>query len=343
MLYSTRPLRLSSVKKLDSAACFLCQWRSFSSSYRQLAAKETKEEPASSGPPPLPPIDAPRATGRAVDKFTPKPLGRPIGIANPPKAGENSGVDKRTFRQKRDDFVNYDKHLEKRKQLTRKMATPYFREWSNMQWSKGKSFLMPPSLFKADRALYFPNFQGQTLEKRKKGISDTTPVLQDKVSVVSIFSSAWAENQVATFASEKQNPELHDAIRKSGGLAQMVQINIEENTLKAWIIKLFMPSLRRRIGASNLARYFLVRRGVTEDTRDAIGLLNSKVGYTYLVDGECRIRWAGSGPSQKEEREGLVKGVNRLVAEANAKKSRVPAGGLTEGMNVRSVGKSTAT
>lgn len=199
------------------------------------------------------------------------------------------------------------------------MATPYFREWSNMQHSKGKSFLAPPSLFKADRALYFPNLHGQTLEK-KKGLSDTTPVLEDKVSIISLFSSAWAENQAATFASEKQNPELHAAVRSSGGAAQIVQINIEENTLKAWVIKLFMPSLRKRIGVSNLGRYFLVRRGITDEMRDAIGLLNSKVGYTYLLDGECKIRWAGSGPAGKEEKEGLVKGVTRLVAELKARK-----------------------
>lgn len=192
-----------------------------------------------------------------------------------------------------------------------------------MQWSKGKSFLAPPSLFRADRALYFPNLHGQTLEMKKNSLSDTTPVLQDKVSVVSVFSSAWAENQAASFVSERQNPELHEAVKNSGGLAQIVKINIEENTLKAWIIKLFMPSLRKRIGTSNLGRYFLIRRGITDDTRDAIGLLNSKVGYTYLLDGDCKIRWAGSGPSDEGERDALVKGVTRLVTDMSKEKRSV--------------------
>jgi ATPase complex subunit ATP10 len=194
---------------------------------------------------------------------------------------------------------------------TQKMSTPYFREWSNMRLHKGKSFLAPPALFRAERALYFPNLHGQTLLKDKKP-RDTTPVLEDKISVVSVFSSAWAENQAATFASEKQNPELHEALRSSGGAAQLVQINYEDNALKAMIVRMFMPNLRKRLG-------------VTDEMRDAIGLLNSKVGYTYLLDSECKIRWAASGPSEGDEKEGLVKGVRRLVDELKNKRASAAA------------------
>jgi len=203
------------------------------------------------------------------------------------------------------------------------MSKPYFREWSNMRLHKGKTFLAPPRLFRADKALYFPNFHGITLTKSKR-LLDTTPVLQGKVSVVSIFSSAWAENQAATFVSENQNRELREAIKNSGGAAQLIQINIEENWLKATLVKLFMPTQRKRLGFDNWGRYFLVQKGVTEDIRDTIGLLNSKVGYTYLLDGECRIRWAGSGQAEGEEKENLVKCVRRLVEESQTKRT-VPA------------------
>lgn len=194
------------------------------------------------------------------------------------------------------------------------MATPYFREWSNMRLHEGKSFLAPSRLFKAERALYFPNFHGQTLIKDKIA-RDTTPVLENRISVVSVYSSQWAENQAATFASERENPELYKVIESSCGLAQMVQINIEENSLKYMLIKLFMSSLRRKYSIDNWGNYFVVRKGVADEIRDAIGLLNSKVGYTYLLDGHCRIRWAGSGPAAIDEREGLVRGVQRLLSE----------------------------
>lgn len=64
------------------------------------------------------PIEAPRSYGkRYKGEFTPKPLPRPIGMPLPPKAGENTGIDSRNLQQRKEDFVNYDKHLERRKEL----------------------------------------------------------------------------------------------------------------------------------------------------------------------------------------------------------------------------------
>ena len=48
---------------------------------------------------------------------TPQPLSRPIGQVTPPQAGQNTGIDTRTWRQRRDDFFNYDKHLARRREL----------------------------------------------------------------------------------------------------------------------------------------------------------------------------------------------------------------------------------
>lgn len=207
---------------------------------------------------------------------------------------------------------------------TKKISTPYFREWSNMRLHKGKSFLAPPALFRADRALYFPNLHGRSLLKTTIP-QDTTPVLEEKISIISVFSSTWAENQAATFASEKNNPELHKIVGGSGGAAQLVQINIEENALKHMLIRLFMPGLRRDYGIDNWKRYFVIRRGITDEIRDAIGLLNSKVGYTYLLDENCKIRWAGSGPAEGDEKDGLVKGARKLLEDLkNKSKVRTP-------------------
>lgn len=283
----------------------------------QQPAPETADAEPKPKIPELPDLlpDAPRAYGKAVEDYTPKPLSRPIGLSKPPQAGENNGVDNRTWSQKRDDFVNYDKHLEKRKMLTQKMSTPYFREWSNMRLHKGKTFLAPPRLFKGSHALWFPNLHGETLVKEKEqAMKDTTTVLEGRVSVVTVFSSAWAEAQVASFASLEKNPELMEVLKDGG--AQLVQINVEENALKAGIISLFKGSLRKRIGEENWGKYFVVRKGLTDDARERIGVLNSKVGYVYLLDGECKIRWAGSGVASQDEREGLVRGVKRLIEEA---------------------------
>ncbi|KAI0418017.1 ATP10 protein-domain-containing protein [Xylaria grammica] len=312
--------------------CRLCEPRAFSTSYRRLANQTVKGTPkpaadttsSKAGPPPQkfiapsPLADAPRSYGKRVEEFTPTPLSRPIGLPYPPEIGQNTGIDHRTLKQRRDDFVDYDKHLERRQILKNKISRPYFRDWSNMQFYKGKTFIAPPRLFKGELSLFFPNLYGRTLLKTDKEPRDTTPVLRGWVSVVSVFSSLWAENQCNTFVSKESNPGVEHIIAESGGRAQHVRVNIEEDAMKAFLVRLWMGRLRRQVGEENYGRYFLVRKGVSDEIREAVGLLNSKVGYTYLLDAECRIRWAGSGPSEGHEREGLVKNLQRLLLEGEA-------------------------
>jgi ATPase complex subunit ATP10 len=190
-----------------------------------------------------------------------------------------------------------------------------------MRFSKGKSFIAPPNIFKSDVALYFPNLRGQTLLKDRSP-KDTTPTFEDRISIVSIFSTRWAENQTHTFVSDEKNKELQDVVKNSKGLAQMAQINLEENWMKAMLVKLFMPGLRKQFEESAWGRYFLVRKGFKQDMKEALGLLNTKVGYIYVLDGQCRIRWAGSGNSSDEEKEGLVKAVRKLIEQSKARKEK---------------------
>lgn len=71
-------------------------------------------------PPPerLPPVDRFPQSEEELRNAKPPELIRPIGLSNPPQAGENSGIDRRGLRQRFDDFVDSDKHLERRRQLS---------------------------------------------------------------------------------------------------------------------------------------------------------------------------------------------------------------------------------
>lgn len=211
--------------------------------------------------------------------------------------------------------------------MTKQIAKPYFRDWSNMRFSKGKVFVAPERLFRAETALFFPNFLGRTLrrgaEKRNRndgygGLGrDTASAMQGKVSVVSFVSNQWAVNQVKTFCGPKDNPGIRELLEENNDVAQRIQINHESNTLKYWILRLFgMGRLRHARTLDQQERYFIVRRGVSEIIKEAIGLLNDKGGYVYLVDTECRIRWAGSAVAEEHEKERMVRGLKRLISEA---------------------------
>ncbi|KAF2214648.1 hypothetical protein CERZMDRAFT_36417 [Cercospora zeae-maydis SCOH1-5] len=271
-------------------------------------------------------------------EHVPQPLTRPIGMNNPPLPGENMGLDNRTLSQRRDDFVNFEKHMERRRTMTKQISKPYFQDWSNLRFHRGKIFKANQRLFRADLSLWFPNFFGKTLSKeaehiedetggwRKDGYKglgrDTCEVMEGKVSVVSIVSSTWAQAQVDTFLSKEQNPELHDVLRENTDVAQRVWINHEENTLRWWLLQAFRSNLRRQLTQDEQRRYFMVRRGVSDTMKMSIGLLNEKVGYVYLVDPDSKIRWAGSADAEPAEREGMVKGLRRLIQEARTPRDR---------------------
>ena len=89
--------------------CTLCQWRASRTSARVHA--ESFRLFSS-----LQPYRA-QASTKDEEEFVPRPLGRPIGFADPPQPGENTGLDNRSLRQRRDDFVSWDRHLKRRKEL----------------------------------------------------------------------------------------------------------------------------------------------------------------------------------------------------------------------------------
>ena len=189
-----------------------------------------------------------------------------------------------------------------------------------MRHHQGKTFIAPEVPFKADVAKYFPNFQGYTLADSWSYL-DTTKVLRGKISIVSFVSESWAEEQAKSFVGKKENPELATLVKKleDKGL-QQVLINYEDDWFKKILIYMFLWYARRKNDRENgrdmRARSFIVTRGVDREFfENNIGITNLRVGYVYLVDQSCKIRWVGNGDASDQERASLVRLARRLVVE----------------------------
>jgi ATPase complex subunit ATP10 len=303
-----------------SNICLRCQWqalrpqriarfptRQFSSSpFFRLPTNDTKP---SSKP-------EPKAKDDEELEFVPKPLGRPIGFKKPPQPGENVTIPrKKTYTGR----TMSERNLEKRKDIVEQWGQNYFRDFKNIRkYRSGKTFIANSRIFKKDLSLYFPNFRGSTL---KESNVDTTDVLKGKVSVVRVYSSQWGEGQVMTFTGKKENPELGEILDNNKDVAQIVDLNIDENWLKAIIVRLFQGRLRSQRSEEDWGKYFMIQKLVSNEIRETIGLMNGRVGYVYLLDEQCRIRWAGSGNAEGTEVGDLNKGLNKLIQDSRDMKA----------------------
>ncbi|KAI5283100.1 Mitochondrial ATPase complex subunit atp10 [Ascosphaera aggregata] len=228
------------------------------------------------------------------------------------------------MRERRADLVDQQKNLQRRQELVRELNRGYFSEWRDMKYHQGKTWIAPTRIFRGDKAGYMPNFYGRSIAKEEKGREKgTTGLLLGKISIVSVYSSAWAQRQAETFTNAKVNGELHEIIKRSGGKVQQMVVNISFSRLKSLLLRLFTWRLRRQLPREMHPRYIFVRKGFTRGIAGQMGISNLSVGYTYLVDEECRIRWAGNSEAWEGEREALNRGVKKLLEmEKKVKKDR---------------------
>lgn len=243
-------------------------------------------------------------------------LNRPIGDAERPTVTDNTGIDTRTREQKKADFVNYDRHLLRRKELTHEMAKSQYEDVYKFRDTAGKMFVAPNAYFRADKALYMPNFIGRTLLEGEADKKATTAVLANKISVVRVFTSLTGEKHTSTYFYDGEHP---DNVVEDG--FQMVDINLPDNFATELLVRWHANKIRQQIpDPARHGRYFIARKGVTKAMMEAMNLENKYSGYIYLVDGDCKIRWAACGNASEEERSALWRFVAALQREQQQKK-----------------------
>jgi ATPase complex subunit ATP10 len=259
-------------------------------------------EPRKAGGPYIPKVGV---TNRDPS-WKPTPLGRPIGWPKPPHPADNLDVDLRTFEQKREDFRDWDKHIEQRKHLFKTFARPYFRDYTFMKYAKGKMWVANPRLWKKEMSLWMPNFWGRDLRGEAQS---SAMICQGKVTVVAVMSRQWAADQVKTFVDE----EVRGVIRGSDGRAQMLEIHVEDKPLFRAVMWLFRGRMRKLL-SQEWQRYLQLNE-VKDELREVLGMINRLTGYVYLLDSDSRIRWAGSGDAEPEEKAALISGLRKLIDE----------------------------
>ncbi|WFD33798.1 U3 snoRNP protein [Malassezia cuniculi] len=213
------------------------------------------------------------------------------------------GVDKRptskklTFAERHPEWFDRDARMEDRRKIVKEATRGYFHDFHAMRAHGGKTWRAPSTMIRQDRALYFPDIKGTALSD--SSTKHTTDLFHEKVSIVSILTSKVSEEHTRSFYTQ--------AVERFASNAnfQLVQINLQENALKAYLISLFLSSLRKQIPPKDQATYLLSSQNM-DAVRENIGMENKHVGYTYLVGPDGKIRWAGCGFAESDEERALT-------------------------------------
>lgn len=104
---------------------------------------------------------------------------------------------------------------------------------------------------------------------------------------------------------------IPEPLDQTNGL-QIITLNLQSNPLKSWLVRLFSGSLRATIPKPLQPTYLLTSEAI-EYLRTPLGMDNGAIGYVFLLDRACRIRWAGCGFAHDKEQEALLRCVGVLL------------------------------
>ncbi|KAF8524371.1 ATPase assembly factor ATP10, partial [Hysterangium stoloniferum] len=162
-------------------------------------------------------------------------LSRPLGVAKRPSALSAS------WKEKKEEFLDYDKHLEKRRHLVKETSRGYFQDYHALRQHEGKTWVAPESLIREDKALYFPDVPGMSLEPQET--VHTTSLLEGRISIIAMLSSTRSE----VVALVRSFSHLAVDAYLSNPLFRYMQINLQDNPLKDFLVSLFLSSIRKRV------------------------------------------------------------------------------------------------
>ncbi|KAK3827786.1 MAG: ATP10 protein-domain-containing protein [Benniella sp.] len=260
---------------------------------------------------------------KEVKELPLSPYGGRFGVPDEPKSTRSEvtrqGNGKRTpfvrakegMKSKVNDWTDEKKNLEKRKELLHDFQSGYFAEFSELSRTGSKLWRGTSNMIVADKALYMPNIIGTSLKTSEP--VELVDLLKGKISVVTISGTRFGEEQIETFTTPflKKWP-----MGKAGSKVQLVEINVQENPLKAGLVRMMVPFVKKSIPQERHATYILHYKSI-KHLKEPLSMPNSYMGYIFLVDSNCKIRWGANGRGTDAEIKTLLDSVQRLSERGN--------------------------
>ncbi|KZT23703.1 hypothetical protein NEOLEDRAFT_1157210 [Neolentinus lepideus HHB14362 ss-1] len=237
-------------------------------------------------------------------------LQRPLGVKAQPTTLRKSWGESQY-----DTLIDREKRLDQRRHLIKQIGKGYYEDLINTRHWGGKTWIAPKTVIREDKALYFPDIVGKSLDKDAE--VHTADLLRGKISVVGILGTQISDEHIRYFVLPTneayfRNPKYPEY--------QHVLINLQENILRSMLVSLFTSRIRKNTPPELHSTYLLSSQDM-EYQREAMGLNNKYVGYVYLVDENLKIRWAGCGDAKVEESEALLRCTKVLLERLQKKRS----------------------
>ncbi|SPO26617.1 related to ATP10 - F1F0 ATPase complex assembly protein [Ustilago trichophora] len=287
----------------------LCHGRYFSTScvkFDKNPSSSSSPESSSSNAQSTKPLVRESSTSPESLNSQPLPyLSFALGLPNPPSSHAE------TWSEKRARLTSSSYQMENRKAIVREATRGYFHDFHAIRSHGGKTWRSPTTLIKSENSRWFPRIQGTRLSDKSQ--TNTVTLLKNKISIVALLNSKISEEHTKSFYQPAVNS--FDTSKDF----QLVQINLQQNPLKNYLVNLFLSSLRGQID-EKLQRTYLLSGGISDGEKEAIALHNKHVGYTYLVDEEGRIRWAGCAFAEQAESNALLACTGVLLDRFKQKK-----------------------
>ncbi|KAJ3161385.1 Mitochondrial ATPase complex subunit atp10 [Geranomyces michiganensis] len=223
------------------------------------------------------------------------------------EAGQSSRVSPQMKKQM-DKYLDLDANLAERENLLKQaFRDGYWDDYKEAARKGQKLWEAPRRLRHAHASPVIPNPESKSLTGETT--DPLTLIRGKKASLVTFMFSAFGEAHVKSYTGRfleefKDSPDV-----------QLVQMNVEENWLKAPVLRALTPFVRRKVPVELRANYLMHFKSIQE-ARRAAGMSNTVLGWVNLVDSDGKIRWQAHGPAKEHELDSMIRLTRNLAGIA---------------------------